>query len=68
VKATVLNGTIYRGTKRYGPGQIADLDDDEAEKLIAAGFVSKPGDRPPSPPPPKTPEELAAEAAKRAKK
>jgi hypothetical protein len=61
MKVTVLKGTVYRGAKHYGPGQIVDLDDKTAGELIAAGFVSKPGA-------PKTAEELAAESEAAAKK
>jgi hypothetical protein len=41
VKIKVISGTVYRGKKRYGPGEFLDVDTAEADRLVALKVAEK---------------------------
>jgi 4-hydroxyphenylpyruvate dioxygenase-like putative hemolysin len=73
VKIEVVRGQVYYGNKRAAsPGDVIDLPDAEAKRLITLGVAKAPGSSKAAdnsdPAPPKTPEEIAAEVEAAAKK
>jgi hypothetical protein len=44
VKVIVKDVTVYNNNRQYGPGQIVDLSEAEAEPLIKAGHVARAGE------------------------
>jgi hypothetical protein len=59
MKIEIIRGTVNHDNKEYKTGQIADIPDENAERLIKLGVAKKSGDAPvanPQTPPPERPD------------
>jgi len=63
MKVEIIKGTVNNGVKTFAAGETLDLDDKEAENLIALGIVKKSGTETPATPQP-NPNAKAAEKRK----